>query len=721
LDPPNLARFLEEQRDAIVARFVDELRRKELAPVDASRPLLVDHVPTFLDAIVAELRPSHGMPPRGDALEVSPLARRHGEQRWALGYDLRTLVREYGVLRQCILQTAKESGLRFSMDEFEALSRCLSVGIAEAVAEYVRHDEAKAAAQKANQEFLAEAGQLLASSLDYRSTLSRLTRLIVPGLADWCSVHIHGVGIDATPIAHVDPTQVEVLRDMYRRFPLPVDVRYSASYAVRSGESRLIAEVTPEIFDAITLGREHATILRSTGFRSGMVLPLIVQGNAFGVLMLAYGQSGRNYGEADLSFASELARRAAIAIDNARLYELSQNERSRVEAATRAKDEFVAMVSHELRTPLNAILGWLGLMRSGTLSESKKKHAIEVIERNAAVQAHLIGDLLDVGRIITGKLHVSISQIDLSEVIDRAIEGVRPAAEAKSIQIDVDIDDGGAVMRGDADRLQQVAWNLLANAVKFTPEGGIVEVRVKRVESDFEWIVEDDGAGIVPEFLPHIFESFRQADGSTSRPYGGLGVGLAIAKHIVELHGGTIEAESRGVGQGSTFRIRLPTSPLTATPLAASHVPATQQEQDGAPDPPAGLQGVRVLVVDDDADARELLAYMFEASGMEVRAAGSAAAALEALAGFTPHVIVSDIGMPFEDGYSLIRSIRTLPDEDKKGIPAIALTAFAGNEDRTKALVEGFNRHIAKPVEPSALLRAIFELAGKVSSHPRGS
>jgi signal transduction histidine kinase/CheY-like chemotaxis protein len=711
LDQRNLARFLVEQRTAIVARFVEEVRGAELAPRESSPPLLVDHVPRFLDEIAAQLASAR---PRVDAVEASATAREHGEQRWALGYDLRALVREYGVLRHCILQTAKESSLSFSMDEFDVLAGCLSVGVAEAVAEYVRHAEAKTEASQAKQAFLTEAGQLLASSLDYRSTLTRLTRLIVPRLADWCSVHINGVSIDATPIAHVDPAKAEVLRDMYRRFPLPSDVRYSVRHAVGTGESKLIAEVTPEIFHAITLGPEHAAMLRSTGFRSGMVLPLVVQGEAFGVLMLAYGESGRNYDEGDLAFASELARRAAIAIDNARLYELSQNERSRVEAATRAKDEFVAMVSHELRTPLNAILGWLRLMRRGMLPESRREHALEVIERNATVQGRLIADLLDVSRIITGKLRITLSQVDLSQVIGMATEGVRPAADAKNIQIHLDIAQAGAIMRGDADRLQQVAWNILANAVKFTPKNGVVEVHVRRAESDLELTVQDNGAGIDPEFLPHVFESFRQADGSTSRRYGGLGIGLSIAKHIVELHGGTIEAESRGIGQGALFRVRLPIRPGASTPSVA-RVPATQK-QESAPPPAPGLEGVRVLVVDDDADARELLAYVFESSAIEVRTAGSASEALEVLKEFTPHVIVSDIGMPLEDGYSLIRSIRTLPDEDKKGIPAIALTAFARNEDRTKALVEGFNLHMAKPVEPSVLVRAVADLAGKMSS-----
>jgi CheY-like chemotaxis protein len=334
-----------------------------------------------------------------------------------------------------------------------------------------------------------------------------------------------------------------------------------------------------------------------------------------------------------------------------------------------------------------------------------------VIERNAQAQGRLIADLLDISHAITGKIRINLSQVDLSNVVDMAVEGVRPAAEAKRIQIDVDIDRAHAVMRGDGDRLQQVVWNLLANAIKFTPKGGLVRVRLRRIDSDIELTVEDNGEGILSTFLPHVFESFRQSDGSVSRPHGGLGIGLSIAKHILELHGGFIKAESPGAGRGATFVVRLPMSPLVSTTMGISRVPATQQQAvDGSL--PVGLEGMRVLVVDDEPDARELIAYFLEMCRMEVHLAGSAAEALVELESYTPHVIISDVGMPNEDGYSLIRSIRTLPFDDKKNIPAIALTAFARNEDRTRALVEGFNLHMAKPVEPTALARAVADLGG---------
>lgn len=532
-------------------------------------------------------------------------------------------------------------------------------------------------------------------------------------MADWCAVHLEGNGTAEMPFAHVDPAKVAILRTLYERYPSPNNSSHGYRAVVRSGEAQLVPAVTPKLFEEIAQDEEHLRLLRQIDSCSWITVPLRIQGNMFGALTLAYSDSRRHYGEADLVLAGEIANRAAAAIDNARLYELSQTERSRVEAATRAKDEFVAMVSHELRTPLNAILGWLRLIRGGALDDSKKQHAFDVIERNAEAQSQLVADLLDISRVITGKIRINPSQVDLANVVDMAIEGVRPAADAKSIAIETDVDRDGAVMRGDGDRLQQVVWNLLANAVKFTPKKGKVTVRLRRVESDLELTVQDTGEGIASSFLPHVFDSFRQSDTGASRTHGGLGIGLSIAKHIVELHGGFIDAHSEGSGRGATFVVRLPISPLVSTTLGISRVPATNQRAaDGIL--PTGLDGLRILVVDDEPDARELIGYMLETCGMEVRAAGSAAEAMKALETFTPHVIISDVGMPDEDGYFLIRNIRTLPNEEKKKIPAIALTAFARNEDRTRALVEGFNLHVSKPVEPSTLVRAVLDLAGPV-------
>jgi signal transduction histidine kinase/CheY-like chemotaxis protein len=709
----SLADLIRDRRDLIAARFVAEVLRKDLSPPGVSRSLLIDHIPRFLDEIVEEVSRREGLRMSQDAVDTSETARRHGEQRWTLGYDLEGLTREYGVLRHCILQTAKEERTQLSIDEFDVLAKCLSVGVSEAAKEYTKYRDEQLDAERASLEFLAEAGQLLSSSLDYRSTINRLTGLVVPRLADWCIVHIEGNEADHMPIAHIDPAKIEVLREIYRRYPASGSSPHGFARIVRTGAPELVPEIDPDLLERYAENEEHGALLRRIRTSSWMTVPLWIQGNVFGAMTLAYSDSGRRYRSSDLVLAGELARRAAVAIDNAKLYELSQRERSRVEAATRAKDEFVAMVSHELRTPLNAILGWIGLIRRGVLDESKREQAFEVIERNAKAQSHLVADLLDISRAITGKLRIHPSPIDLANLIDMAIEGIRPAAEAKAIEIHADLERESSSIRGDSDRLQQVVWNLLANAVKFTQRKGSVEIRLKRVESDLEFVVADNGEGIEATFLPHVFDSFRQSDTTVSRRHGGLGIGLSIAKHIVELHGGSVEARSAGAGQGATFFVRLPIhSPVSAS-QGSSQVPATTTEQQGDLSLPTGLEGIRVLVVDDDPDARDLVAYVLERCGMELRVAGSAREALAELETYTPHVVISDIGMPGEDGYALVRSIRTHASEEKRNIPAIALTAFARNEDRTRALVEGFNLHMAKPVEPTALVGAVADLTGR--------
>lgn len=709
---PSLADLLQHHRDQIVARFVAEVQRKDLSPPGTARSLLVDHIPRFLDEVVAELVPQSAVRMSQDSIDTSETARLHGHQRWTLGYDLDGLVREYGVLRHLVMETAKASGVSPTVDEFEVFAKCLNVGVAEATAEYVRHRDAELTKQRRDLEFLAEAGQLLTSSLDYSSTLARVTGLIVPDLADWCVVIVDGCPPEETPIAGVDPAIVGILREILRRFPPDPSLDIGHPEVLRTGLSQLIEEMPAGTMERIARSPEHLALLRQLSPRSLITVPLRVQSTVFGAITLAWMESDRRYGPGDLTLIEELARRAAVAIDNAHLYASSQRERARVEAATRAKDEFVAMVSHELRTPLTSILGWLKLIRDGSLPEGREEHALDVSIRNAKALNHLVGDLLDISRVITGKLRIDPSQVDLNDVVEMAVEGMRPAAEAKRIRLVVDVDSNGALMRGDGDRLQQVVWNLLANAVKFSPKEGIVSVHVGRVESDLELTVTDSGAGIAADFLAHVFESFRQHEGGTTRAPGGLGIGLSIAKHIVELHGGSIEARSLGPGKGATFVVRLPVSPLVSTTLGVSRVPATTA-QAASTSPPVGLDGIRVLVVDDEPDARELVTFVLERSGLEVRGAASVAEALGELRTYTPDVILSDIGMPHEDGYFLIRSVRALAAEDKKNIPAIALTAFAGNEDRTRALVAGFNKHMAKPVEPTALLNAIADLTGQ--------
>ena len=391
----------------------------------------------------------------------------------------------------------------------------------------------------------------------------------------------------------------------------------------------------------------------------------------------------------------------------------AQEERERLlteaEAASRAKDQFLATLSHELRTPLNAVVGWAHMLRSGKLDEASTARAIETIDRNARAQSQLISDILDISRIVAGKLRLNVRPVDLTPVVEAALDTVRPSAEAKGIRLGGILDPAAGPVSGDADRLQQVIWNLLANAVKFTPRNGRVQVRLARINSHVEIRVEDSGAGIDPEFVPHVFELFRQRDGSPSRQHGGLGLGLALVKHIVELHGGSVECASPGEGMGAVFSVKLPLM-ILASRDGGVHPTA----ETGAAMPPApSLAGIFVLVVDDDPEALHLIATLLAERGARVRTVASAAEALSALEEERPDVLLSDIEMPGQDGYALMRTIRALPDERGGRIPAAALTAYARAEDRMQALLAGFHLHMPKPVQPAELAAVVASLAGR--------
>ena len=382
-----------------------------------------------------------------------------------------------------------------------------------------------------------------------------------------------------------------------------------------------------------------------------------------------------------------------------RLLAREHEARAEAEIANRIKDEFLATLSHELRTPLTAILGWLSIMRSQPLDTKTTEHAIETIERNARIQAQLIEDLVDVSRIVGGKLNLAMQPVNLLQVIEAAIEVVRPAAEAKGLALQIKHDPSAGLVSGDEARLQQVVWNLLSNAVKFTSQGGSVEVSLGRADGLTEVVVRDTGIGIAPEFLPHVFERFRQAESPLTRSHRGLGLGLAIVRHLVELHGGSVSAESPGENQGATFTIRLPRASALRTDAAAT-------ESNRAAGFEQSLAGLRVLVVEDEPDARELISLALKRSGAEVQAVASAKEALSNLQVFTPDVLLSDIGLPAESGYDLIREVRSLSSDLSK-VPAIALTAFASENDRKTALATGFHAHLAKPVEPDHLIEMI--------------
>ncbi len=389
-----------------------------------------------------------------------------------------------------------------------------------------------------------------------------------------------------------------------------------------------------------------------------------------------------------------------------------QAARAEAEAANRMKDEFLGTLSHELRTPLNAMLGWTQLLKSRKFDETTTERALETIDRNTKSLAQLIEDVLDVSRIIRGTLHLNTHPVELIPIVQAAIDTVRPAADAKEIRIECKFDPTVGVVMGDANRLQQVVWNLLSNAVKFTSKEGIVTLQLERINSRVQIRVSDTGGGIAPEFLPHVFERFRQADSSTTRSHGGLGLGLAIVRHLVELHGGTVSAESPGIGQGATFIVNLPMKAVAVDVKKPEQLLPVNEDCEDPNNLPT-LKGLRVLVVDDEPDARQLITTVLEQYGAQVMAVASAFEALLAVPQFHPDILVSDIGMPQEDGYALIRKLRTLSQEQGGRIPAVALTAYARAEDRTQALLAGFQLHVPKPVNPTELAAVVANLTGR--------
>lgn len=415
--------------------------------------------------------------------------------------------------------------------------------------------------------------------------------------------------------------------------------------------------------------------------------------------------------------ASKIARditdRIQTAEERDHLLEAERAARAEAERVSLVKDEFLATLSHELRTPLNAILGWSQILRNRRRDDPELLEGLSVIERNARVQTQLIEDLLDMSRIISGKLRLDIQQVDVSDVLKTAVASVRHSAESKDIRLQSMVDTTAGLVRGDPNRLQQCFWNLLSNAIKFTPKGGWIKASLQRTGNQIEVSVTDSGQGIKPQFLPHVFERFRQADASTTRQHGGLGLGLSIVKHLVELHGGTVHADSAGEGQGATFVIELPVM-VTAEPPSPREDSRIIHNNTNAPiqaaDHPS-LEGITVLAIDDEADARSLLQRVLEECGARVLIAASAAEGLDAVIRERPDMIVSDIGMPGEDGYEFIRKVRKLAPAEGGRTPAAALTAFARAEDRTRALRAGYQTHVAKPVEPTELTAVVASLA----------
>jgi signal transduction histidine kinase len=551
---------------------------------------------------------------------------------------------------------------------------------------------------------LTSIGAALASSLDLSSTLATLTQATVPSFADAIAIEFAEDVRRPGVYEHTDPSYGERLRNLCERFrPGPGEPGDTAR-VLRTGEAQLFEHLDDADLGRLVSDGERAAAMRAIGMRSILSAALQARGRVLGSVTFIRGDSGRRFETSDVSPAQEVGRRAALAIDNALLYEDSV-------AANRAKDEFLSIVSHELRTPLNAILGWASILSRDLENRQTIAHGLRVIERNAKVQAKLIEDILDVSRIISGKLRIDQRAVDLGSVLRASVDTVRAHAEGKGIEISLDIAEASCLALGDAERLQQVLSNLLSNAVKFTSKGGHVWVRLARRKNNFVIEVRDDGKGIDPALLPHVFERFRQGDSSTKRAHGGLGLGLAIARHLVEAHGGSIHAASAGLGKGATFTVRVPIPAVLSIDEVVPDAGSTPYlPLDTAVRP--SLKGRRLLVVDDEADARELVVVALRSAGAEVQAVASAGEAFRAIeeAG-PPDVLISDISMPDEDGFELIRRVRALPGKRGK-LPAIALTAYARPEDARQVFMAGFQVHLPKPVDAGLLTAAVANLAG---------
>jgi PAS domain S-box-containing protein len=547
---------------------------------------------------------------------------------------------------------------------------------------------------------LNDVGAVVASALDREQVVQKVTDAATQLTGARFGAFFYNL-VDARGESYTLYTISGVPRDAFANFPMPRNTEvfnptFRGSEVVRSDD------ITADP----RYGQNPPHYGMPTGHlpvRSYLAVPVKTRsGEPLGGLFFGHPEVARFTAEHE-RVVSGIASWASVALENARLYRAAQDANS-------LKDEFLATLSHELRTPLNAILGYARMLRSGILTSNKWPRAVDIIERNAAALSRIVEDVLDISRIVSGKMRLSLTAVDLAKLVRDAIDSVQPGATAKGIDIDSTLDEGTGSVPGDAERLQQVVWNILSNAVKFTERGGRITVTLARHGGNVQLMVSDTGIGMAPEFLPHIFERFRQADAGTTRERGGLGLGLSIARQLVEMHGGTIVASSGGRGAGSAFTMTLPiTAPAEAAADDGRRPTHPHAERAVIPD----LRGTSVLVVDDDEDALTMVRDILEASGASVVTARSANDALRALAQSPPDVLIADLGMPEMDGFELIQKVRAHTDPKVSQVPAAALTAFARSEDRARALQNGFDRHLAKPIDPEALMAAVAQLRGK--------
>jgi PAS domain S-box-containing protein len=577
-------------------------------------------------------------------------------------------------------------------------------------AEQAARGRAEAAERRAT--LLSESSAALNASLDSATTLRTVSRLVIPRFADWCIIDLvtRENTLERVAVSTGEPDTESLSAELQRYAPEWTSSQPAAE-VLRSRTTIVIPEVTEDTLGSTARDERHLAVMRKLRPRSAIAVPMVTRQRVVGAITLVRTTPGQPYEAADVAMAEELARRAALAVDNATLFSEADQAREQAEGANRAKDEFLAVLSHELRTPMNAVYGWARMLQMGQIDSGTTPRALDAIVRNAHVQLQLIDDLLDVSRIISGKMRLDIRPVDIQRVLESALDAVRPAVDAKGLTLQSLLDPSAGPIHGDPDRLQQVVWNLLMNAVKFTPRDGRIQLTLQRVNSQVEIVVSDTGAGIRHELLPVIFDRFRQGESGSTRDQGGLGIGLALVRHLVELHGGSVTAESAGEGKGSTFRVKLPlVVALVATKEDRAH-PTAWQPMPAYQGP--SLRGLRVLVVDDDPDALDLIATILRRAEAEAVLCSSPPEALAALRSWRPHVLVSDIEMPGEDGYSLIRKVRELADSEGGQIPAVALTAYGRPEDRVRSLSAGYSMHVAKPVDPVELGVIVANLAGR--------
>jgi signal transduction histidine kinase/ActR/RegA family two-component response regulator len=557
--------------------------------------------------------------------------------------------------------------------------------------------------------FLAEAGNLLASSLDYQTTLATVALLAVPTLADWCAVDLVEADgrLERVTVMHTDPAKVELARELARRYPPDPNRPHGVPEVIRTGRAELHPEVSDDLLRERVPDEELRRILRQLGLRSAMIVPLLARGRALGALTLVAAESGRRYEADDLALAQDLANRCAVAVDNARLYGAAQAAEQRhrdqeeelrrradaLAAAARHKDEFLAVLAHELRNPLAPIHNALYVLRLRGADAATLTWAEDVLERQVGHLTRMIEDLLDVSRMARGKVVLKRERVDLTRLVRVAAEDHRAALERSRLYLELDLPPTPLWVEGDATRLSQVVDNLLHNAGKFTNPGGRVTVRVQRAEGQAAVTVRDTGVGIAPDLLPHIFNTLTQADSTLERSQGGLGLGLALVKGLVELHGGAVQAHSDGLGQGTEFRCTLP-------------LEQGQPEQRAAP-PAAGQQGraLRILMVEDNRDGAETLQTLLRLAGHEVALAVTGPEGVELARRFRPDVVLCDIGLPGMDGFAVGRALRQDPTTARSRL--IVLSGYGQEEDRRKSREAGFDLHLTKPVDPLDLLRLL--------------